>query len=99
MVDVGHGDWASQSVTYDAHSRQVSLFPFEFLLRVSGPNPIVIPSYMFIFLTDFLPVSIQFSVRTVPRVHVFFCLCREVSSMSSYSAILIQSPNLSISYY
>ena len=72
MVDVGHGDWASQSVTYDAHSRQVSLFPFEFLLRVSGPNPIVIPSYMFIFLTVFLPVSIQFSVRTVPRVYVIF---------------------------
>ena len=72
MVDVGYGNWASQSVTFDTHSRQVSLFPFEFLLRVSGPNPIVIPSYMFIVLTVFLPISIQFSVRTVPCVYVLF---------------------------
>ena len=72
MVDVGYGNWAFQSVTFDTHSRQVSLFPFEFLLRVSGPNPIVIPSYMFIVFTVFLPISIQFSVRTVPCVYVLF---------------------------
>ena len=61
--------------------------------------PILCRSFLKPWLYRSLSASFQFSVRTVPRVHVFFCLCREVSSMSSYSAILIQSPNLSISYY
>ena len=88
MVDVGYGNWASQSVTFDTHSRQVSLFPCEFLLRVSGPNPIVIPSYMFIVLTVFLPISIQFSVRTVPCLYVLFFFLFKIHLFFSWRKLL-----------
>jgi len=82
-------------------------FPLSPLPGTQGPTWLLLfPSYPVLcrsllkpWLYRSLSASFQFSVRTVPHVHVFFCLCREVSSMSSYSAILIQSPNLGISYY
>ena len=63
-------------------------------------TPPFLPESMWIFLYSlgctgvFLPVSSLFSVRIAPDVDVFLMyLWREVSSMSSFFAILISSGN------
>ena len=106
LLCVGLQNCSTQSVAQSTHSPGrfppiYSLFSCESPPRCIGPDLITflpfLPNYPWIFLTvlvvqKFLPVFSQFLVRIIPHVGVILrCVWREVSSPSSYAAILIYS--------